>query len=221
VTVSPTEAPTGAPYPAWDPPPRPPRRIASWLALALAGVAGIVAAVGVGSVFGARYAVRADICSTVDLGPVGAALDRPDLTAVAANSPDAENQAPGRPELLCRFTVAHPDGSPRAAGKVTATWYDNAFIGRLQYEIRRDQAAGSIHERIRVTDLTGLGERAFSYHADDAGSARFRVATLDSNLYLDLQVAVYPGDRTRPAGQVEPPVTALTDAIRSSLIRLR
>jgi hypothetical protein len=201
--------------------PRPPRRTASWLALALVGVAGIVAAVGVGSVFGARYAVRADICSTIDLGPVGTALGRPGLTAVAANSPDAEDPASGPSELLCRFTVTQPDGSPRAIGAVTATWYDNAFMGRYFFQTRREQAARSIYQRSGLADLTGLGDLAFTYHGDDAPLVRFRVATLDSNLLLDLQVAVRPGDPAWQATQVGPPFAALTDALRATLTRLR
>jgi hypothetical protein len=220
VTVSPTEL-TGAPYPAWDPMPRPPRRIASWIALVLVGVAGIVAAVGVGKVFGARYAVRADVCSTVNLGPVGTALGRPGLTAVATNSPEAGDQASDPPELRCRFTVNQPDGSPRAVGTVTAIWYDNAFMGRFSYESRRQQAAGSIYQEAAVAELTGLGDLAFTYHADDAQLVRYRVATLDSNLLLDLQVGVLPGDSDWKAGQVGPPFAALTDSIRASLTRLR
>jgi hypothetical protein len=208
----------GAPYPVWDPLPRPPRRTASWLALLLVGVAGIVAAVGVRSVFGARYAVRADVCSAVDLDPVGTALDEPRLTAVAANSPDAADQVAGRTELLCRFTVARADGAPRAVGTVTAIWYDSAFMGRFFFETRREQAAGSIHQRSGLAELAGLGDAAFTYHDD---KARFRVATLDSNLLLDLQVAVVPGDPAWRAGQAGPPFAAMIDAARATLPRLR
>jgi hypothetical protein len=198
--------------------PRPPRRTASWLALVLVGVAGIVAAVGVRSVFGARYAVRADVCSAVQLDPVGTALGRPGLVAVPAHSPDAPEQVAGRIELLCRFTVAKADGAPRAVGTVTAIWYDNAFMGRFFFETRREQAGGSIHQRSGLAELTGLGDAAFTYHD---GQARFRVATLDSNLLLDLQVAVVAGDPAWPAGQEGPPLAALTDAARATLPHLR
>jgi len=206
----------------WDPGPRPPRRIASWLALVFAGVAVSVAVVGVDRLFGARYAARADFCSTMDLGPVGTALGRPDLTAVAANSPDSEDPGTGRPELRCQFTLAGPDGAPRALGSVTGTWYDYAVAGRVYYQIQRDSAPGSIvQQRGRVTDVTGLGDLAFTYHDDTGQPVRFRVATLDSNLLLDVQVAVAPGDQAWKAGEPDPAFAALTDAIRSSLPRLR
>ena len=206
----------------WDPGPRPPRRIASWLALVFAGVAVSVAVVGVDRLFGARYAARADFCSTMDLGPVGTALGRPDLTAVAANSPDGEDVATGRTELRCRFTLAGPDGAPRALGSVTGTWYDYAVAGQLYYEMQRQQADGTgLEQRGIVTDVTGLGDRAFTYHDDTRQLVRFQVATLDSNLLLDLQIAVAPGDTAWKAGEPGPAFAALTGAIRASLPRLR
>ncbi|MFI7542006.1 hypothetical protein [Actinoplanes sp. NPDC049599] len=121
-------------------------------------------------------------------------------------------------ELRCRFTVAGADGAPRAVGTVTAIWYRNAFAGRFFFETRREQAAGSIYQRSGLAELTGLGDAAFTYHDSDA---RFRVATLDSNLLLDLQVAVVPGDPLWRAGQVGPPFAALADTLRASLPRLR
>jgi hypothetical protein len=216
--VTPAVLPAGNPYPAWDPMPRPPRRTASWIALTLVVAAGVIAAVGVGDLAGARYAARADVCSAVQLGPVGTALGRPDLTAVAANSPAAAERNAGPTELRCRFSVAEPEGERRAVGTVTAIWYDHALAGRFSFETRRAQAGGSIHQRDGLAELSGLGDAAFTYHDDEA---RFRAATLDSNLVLDLQVAVAPGDPAWTAADAGPPLAALTAALRASLPRLQ
>jgi len=201
--------------------PRPPRRIASWLALLLVGGAGIAAVVSAGSIFGARYAVRADFCQALDLGLIGVALGRPDLSADAASGPGNVDAATNRPERRCQFTVTQPDGARRALGVVTATWYDNAFMGKYYYETRRAQADRPVSQESAPVDLTGLGDRAFRHHDDKAGVLQFRVAALDSNLMLDLQVAVGPGDQAWSAAQAGTAFTALSGAIRASLPRLR
>jgi hypothetical protein len=206
----------------WDPGPRPPRRTASWIALVSVVCGGIVAAVGADRFLGARYAARADFCSTVDLGPVGSALGQPNLTAVADTGPDAEEPGTGRPQLRCQFTLSRPNGAPRALGAVTATWYDHAVVGQISYETQREQATGTgLQQRGTLTDLTGLGDLAFTYHDDTAQPVRFRVAALDSNLVLDLQIAVTAADPDWRSGRPDPAFTALTEAIRASLPRLR
>lgn len=201
--------------------PRPPRRLGSWFALLFVGAAGIVAVVGAGTVFGARYAVRTDVCAALDLRLIGAALGRPDLSAAAASGPGDVDAATSRPERLCRFTVAQPDGTRRAVGTVTATWYDNAFMGKFYYETRRAQADRPASQESAPVELTGLGDRAFTQLDDDARGVQFRAAALDSNLMVDLRVAVAAGDPAWNAGQAGTAFTALTGAIRVSLPRLR
>jgi len=221
VTISPPPLQVHPGYPEWDPIPRPPRYTASWLALLLVGGAGVAAVVGAGSVFGSRYAVRADVCQALDLGLIGAALGQPGLTAGAAGGPGGVDAATNRPERLCRFDVTQPDGARRAVGTVTATWYDNAFMGKYYYETRRAQADRPVSQESAPVDLTGLGDRAFRHHDDKAGVLQFRVAALDSNLMVDLQVAVGAGDQAWSAAQAGTAFTALTGAIRASLPRLR
>ncbi len=231
VTISPPPPPAGPAYPPlpsagptypeWDPMPRPPRYIAAWLALALVGGGGIAAVVSAGSVFSSRYAVRADVCSAVDLGPVGAALGRPDVSATDVSDPDDVGGSTALQERRCQFTVTLPDGGPRAGGTVTATWYDNALMGKFFYETRYEQAGEARQSTAEPAELTGLGDRAFTHQQADDGIVQFRVATLDSNLMLDLRVVAGVGDPAWGAGHAEAARAALTDALRASLPRLR
>jgi hypothetical protein len=212
--------PTGVPYPSWDPGPRPPRRSARWIALALVVISGVISAVGIERIFGARYAVRADFCSVLDLSPIAKALGTPALSATATSYPGQTDRVTGRPEQGCQFTIEKAGGAPRALGTVTATWYDHAVLGGFSYETQREQAGGSIYRQADVVDVAGVGERAFAYHDAGGRLIQFRVAAVDSNLLLDLRVAVVAGDPAWPAGQTGPPFAALADTIRASLPRV-
>jgi len=194
----------------WDPIPHPPRRTASWVALLL-----VLAGCGYAYYAGrgwveARYpALAADVCPAVDVQPVLKTLPGPvdpPTAADRATGTDAPGEGVAR---RCRFSVTEADGvTTRAMGEITVTRYPYAPVAQLFFSVDRSQASGSFMAPKDVRDVAGLGEEAFSLHDSDGV---FQVAARDSNLTIDLQLAVADDLAADVA------LRALADGVRSSL----
>jgi hypothetical protein len=196
----------------WDPIPHPPRKTLSWLAL-LVVLAGCGYAYQAGrGLIEARYpAFAGDICPAVDVQPIFKALPGP--IDPPTNRP-SDGEIPGEGlEQRCRFSITGADGvTPRARGEMTVTRYPYAPVAQLYFSTVRSQASGTYFAPKDVRDVADLGEEAFSLMDSDGV---FQVAARDSNLTIDLQLAVaddFPADLA---------VRTLTDGVRSSLRHLR
>jgi hypothetical protein len=197
----------------WDPMSRPPRRTLSWIAL-LVVLAGCGYAYRAGSgLIEARYpALAGDICPGVDVQPIFKALPGPiDPPTAADRATDGDEPGEGVARR-CKFSITDADGvTPRARGEITVTRYPYAPVAQLYFSTVRGQASGTYFAPKDVRDVAGLGDEAFSL--DDSDGV-FQVAARDSNLTVDLQLAVaedFPADLA---------LRTLTEGVRSSLRRL-
>jgi hypothetical protein len=211
-----TETPVAAisvPYPEWDPPPRKPGRFASWLALVVVLAGAGVAYQQYQSIFGARYAERADFCPAVDVGPLSAGLATPigPATKVDKGVPPVGDQQ------YCRITAAESDGTPRVAAVVTFTHYPNGAVADVQYATRRDDVARTITDRPNRRDLT---DSSFGYHDPATNPPRFQVTVADSNLLITIEIAVPAGNPNWQSRFPTPAFSTLNEVIRATLKRL-
>jgi hypothetical protein len=217
VTVTPL---VPAVVPEWDPLPRPPRNTALWLALVSLLAAGAVGIWQGWSLARAPYTDRADACAALDLAPLASALGTVIAPATALELPGTAGPAS---ETLrrCSFRADKPDGSPSVRGVVTLDWYPVAAVGAIYYELRRDQAARSIHEKAHLRDVPGLADAAFGYHDPNREPPSFQVGAVDANLLLEVGIAVSPGEPAWGSGDPGPAYAVLADTARASFARLR
>jgi hypothetical protein len=221
------------PVPDWDPGPRPPRWTAALTALLLVAAGTAFGLYRLTGLIGEHHPVRPDICPALDRGPLSGALGPVEVPKKSGAPGSLEDQGiperrAGLSRAVCVFSVDGGDVTPRAMGALLVDWYDYAVTADLHYATAEGSSAQGISSKPFLTQVSGLGKRAFAgFDPDDHEEAgrrlrTFSVTAVDGNVLLNLHVTVFDAhpDMPWPDGQVDDAYAVLTTTARTALQRV-